>query len=69
MTDAFKVSWTAARRHAQDALAGLVEPDLAKDVARERARALRQSLSPKTQLLSARSPAVLETLFRPITRD
>jgi hypothetical protein len=69
MTDALKANWAVARRYAKDALAELVEPDLAKETARERAIALRDRLGPDTQLLTARSPRLLETLFRPLIRD
>jgi hypothetical protein len=69
MTDALSTNWAAALSHVRTALEGLVEPDLPKDAARERALALRDILGPETQLLSARSPGVLDTLFRPITRE
>ncbi|MBV8165401.1 MAG: hypothetical protein JO021_01320 [Alphaproteobacteria bacterium] len=69
MTDAFKTNWAAALRQIETALGGLVEPDLAKDAARERALALRGRLAGDTPLLTARSPGVIDTLFRPITRD
>jgi len=62
-------NWAAALSHVRDALEGLVELDLPKDVARTRALALRDSLGPDIQLMTARSPGVLDTLFRPITRD
>ena len=68
MIDALKTNWAAAQRHLTDALGGLVEPDLAKEAARERALGLRHRLNAETTLLSARG-AALETLFRPITRD
>ncbi len=69
MIDPLKTNWAAAQRHLKDALGGLVEPDLAKDAARERALGLRHRLNADTELLSARAPDALETLFRPITRD
>jgi hypothetical protein len=69
MTDTFKTNWATAVGHIRGAIGPLIEPDLAKDAARERVRALRDSLSADTQLLSARAPGVLDTLFQPITRD
>jgi len=69
MIDPLKTNWAAAQRHLKDALGGLVEPDLAKDAARERALGLRHRLNAETGLLSARAPDALETLFQPITRD
>jgi hypothetical protein len=69
MTDRLKANWAAARGSARDAFDVLVEPALAKEAARLRALALRDALTPDTQLLTARSPGVLATLFGQIARD
>jgi hypothetical protein len=69
MTDGLKANWAVARGSARDALDVLVEPALAKEAARRRALALRDALTPDTQLLTARPPGVLAILFGQITRD